>query len=80
MSEHWIQKAVGKPGALHKQLGVPRGKKIPAGTLAKAAHAGGKLGQRARLAETLKHLQHSSYGAAADKFNDGLLKKAPLSK
>jgi hypothetical protein len=29
----WIQKAVSKPGALHKQLGVPEGEKIPAETL-----------------------------------------------
>lgn len=50
----WIQAAIGKPGALHKQLGVPAGEKIPAKKLAKAAKAPGKLGQRARLAETLK--------------------------
>lgn len=56
MAEKWIQKAIKKPGALHKQLGVPMDKKIPAGTLAKAAKAPGKLGQRARLAQTLKKL------------------------
>lgn len=50
----WIQEAIGKPGALHRQLGVPQGEKIPAKKLAKAAKAPGKLGQRARLAETLK--------------------------
>ena len=50
----WIQGAIKKKNALHKQLGVPEGKKIPAGKLAKAAKAGGKLGQRARLAKTLK--------------------------
>ncbi len=50
----WIAGAIKKPGALHKQLGVPEGKNIPTKTLAKAAKAGGKLGQRARLAETLK--------------------------
>ena len=50
----WIQAAIGKPGALHKQLGVPAGEKIPAKKLAKAAKAGGTLGRRARLAETLK--------------------------
>ena len=50
----WIAGAIKKPGALHKQLGVPAGEKIPAKKLAKAAQAGGKLGQRARLAETLK--------------------------
>lgn len=52
----WIQDAIKpeKRGALHKQLGVPEGKKIPAKTLAKAAKAPGKLGQRARLAKTLR--------------------------
>jgi hypothetical protein len=52
----WIQSAIRKPGALHKQMGVPAGKKIPAGKLAKAAKSGGKLGQRARLTETLKKM------------------------
>ena len=54
MAEKWIQKAIKKPGALHKELGVPEGKKIPKMKLEKAAHAGGKLGKRARLAETLE--------------------------
>jgi hypothetical protein len=54
--EKWIQGAIKKPGALHKELGVPEGKKIPAKKLEKAAKAGGKLGQRARLAETLKKM------------------------
>ena len=54
MAEKWIQKAIKKPGALHKTLGVPAEKKIPAKTLAKAAKAPGKLGQRARLAKTLR--------------------------
>lgn len=52
----WIQDAKIKKGALHKELGVPQGKKIPAKKLAKAAKAGGKEGQRARLAQTLKKL------------------------
>lgn len=56
MAEKFIQKAIKKPGALHKQLGVPEGKKIPAKKLDKAAEKGGKLGQRARLAKTLKKL------------------------
>lgn len=50
----WIQRIGMKKGALHKQMGVPAGKKIPAAKLAKAAKAGGTLGKRARLAETLK--------------------------
>ena len=54
MAEKWISKAIKKPGSLHKQLGVPADKKIPAKTLAKAAKAPGKLGQRARLAKTLR--------------------------
>lgn len=49
-----IAKAIKKPGALHEQMGVPKGKKIPAKALAKAAKAPGKLGQRARFAQVLK--------------------------
>lgn len=56
MSKKWIQKAIKHPGALHKELGVPENKKIPAKKLNKAAKAGGKLGKRARLAKTLKGL------------------------
>ena len=59
MAEKWIQKTgIAKhKGALHKELGVPEGKKIPAKKLAKAAKAGGKEGRRARLAETLKGMK-----------------------
>jgi hypothetical protein len=39
---------------LHKALKVPGDKKIPAGKLAKAAKAPGKLGKQARLAQTLR--------------------------
>jgi hypothetical protein len=49
-----ISKAIKKPGALRAQLGTPKGKKIPAAKLAKAAKAPGKLGQRARFAQMLK--------------------------
>ena len=55
--EKWIQKAVKKPGALHTQLGIPAGEKIPAEKLAAAAEQGGKLGKRARLAMTLRKLK-----------------------
>lgn len=54
MAEKWIQKAIKKPGVLKKALGVSADKKIPAKTLEKAAKAPGKLGQRARLAKTLR--------------------------
>ena len=53
----WIQKAVKKPGALRRSLGVKKGKKIPAKKLAKAVKKGGKLGQRARLAETFAKMR-----------------------
>lgn len=53
----WISSAIKHPGALHRQLGVPPGQKIPAAKLAKATHASGVLGRRARLAETLKGLK-----------------------
>ena len=53
----WIQKAIKKPGALRAQLGAKPGKPIPAGKLAKAAKSKGKLGQRARLAQTLKKMK-----------------------
>ena len=56
MAEKWIQKAVKKPGALRSALGVKEGKTIPAKKLAKAAKAPGKMGQRARLAQTLRKL------------------------
>jgi len=57
MAEKWIQKAIKKPGALRSSLGVKAGQKIPAGKLAKAAKAPGKMGQRARLAQTLRGLK-----------------------
>jgi len=57
MAEKWISKAIKKPGALRSALGVKEGQKIPAGKLAKAAKAPGKMGQRARLAQTLKKMK-----------------------
>ena len=54
MAEKWIQKAIQKPGALRKSLGVAEGKKIPAKKLEAATKKPGKLGQRARLAKTLR--------------------------
>lgn len=54
---NWIKGAIKKPGQLHKDLGVPQGKSIPAKKLAAAAKKPGKVGQRARLAETLKGMK-----------------------
>lgn len=55
--KNWIAGAIKKPGALRAELGVKAGEKIPAKKLASAAKKSGKIGQRARLAETLKGLK-----------------------
>jgi len=57
MAKKWIQKAIKKPGALRKELGAKLGKPIPAAKLAAAAKKPGKVGKRARLAETLKGMK-----------------------
>lgn len=53
MAKHWIAKMHMKKGALHKELGVPEGQKIPEKKLEMAEKKGGKEGKRARLARTL---------------------------
>ena len=57
MAEKWIKKAIKKPGALRSALGVKEGKPIPAKKLEAAAKKPGKMGQRARLAQTLKKMK-----------------------
>ena len=52
--KNFIAEAIKRPGALRKELGAKPGKPIPAGKLEAAAKKPGKLGQRARFAETLK--------------------------
>ena len=55
----WISKAIKHPGALHRQLKVPAGEKIPAAKLAKAAHSDDALlRKRASLARVLKSFHH----------------------
>lgn len=56
MSKNWIAGAIRKPGALHEQLGIPQGQRIPHAQLLSAAKAGGTLGRRANLALTLGKL------------------------
>jgi hypothetical protein len=55
----WIQHALRhhKKGSLHRQLGIPVGKKIPLTVLRAAAKSPGLLGQRARLALNLRNLR-----------------------
>ena len=57
--KNWIQGAIKKPGALRKSLKIKKGQKIPLKKLQSAAKKGGKLGQRARLAITLRRLSRS---------------------
>ena len=58
MSTHFIKSAIKKKGALHRMLGIPMGHKIPESMIDAAAKKKGKLGQRARFAETLEHMRH----------------------
>ena len=58
--QKFIQKAIKKPGALRKSLGIKKGEKIPASKLKAAAKKKGKLGQRARFAMTLNKLRKKS--------------------
>jgi hypothetical protein len=55
--KRWIQGAIKHKGALHKELGVPEGEKIPHEKLVEAAQKGGTLGRRARLAITLGRMK-----------------------
>jgi hypothetical protein len=54
--KNWIEGAIKKPGQLKRDLGIPHDQPIPAATLAKAAKRPGKVGQRARLAQTLRKM------------------------
>lgn len=56
-TKNWIAGAIKKPNALHEELHVPKGKKIPKAKLKKATKAKGIEGKRARLAVTLGKLR-----------------------
>lgn len=58
MAEKWIAKATKNKGKLHRKLGVPEGKKIPAKKLAKAAKSKSPtLRKEVALAKTLSKLR-----------------------
>lgn len=62
MEKKWIGKAIRHPGALHRELGVPEGEKIPAKKLEKAAHSKNpRLRKRAQLAKTLKRMHRRGH-------------------
>lgn len=52
--DKWIQNVHMKKGALHREMGVPEGDKIPAEKLEAASKKGGKIGRRARFAQELE--------------------------
>ena len=55
--KNFIQGAIKHPGALHKELHVPQGQKIPTKKLEKATHSKNPLmRKRANLAKTLRKL------------------------
>jgi hypothetical protein len=69
-----------KKGALHRELDVPTGKKIPAKKLDKAAHSDNPLlKKRAVLAETMKHeWHHHSHAESYHPHHDSeVVKHAP---
>jgi len=77
----WIGKAIEKPGALRKSLGVKKGETIPEKKLEAASEKGGKLGKRARLAETLKRMNRKTGGPVPGGTIDiGEMKKGPKAK
>ena len=57
MAGNWMKAAVKNPGGLHRALGVPKGKTIPAGRVAAAAKSKGHLGKMGRLAQTFARLR-----------------------
>jgi hypothetical protein len=52
-----IDKAINHPGALHRDLNVPEGERIPVSKLLEAAKGDSKTAQRARFALTLERLR-----------------------
>lgn len=55
---NWIAKATKNKGGLHKSLGVPAGKKIPASKISKATHSKNPtIKKQANLAKTLSKLR-----------------------
>lgn len=51
VGNHWMQDVHPKKGALHQQMGIPKGRKISTGALEKATHAKSPLERkRANLA------------------------------
>lgn len=57
LAKNFIKAATKNKGGLHRSLGIPEDQPIPEGKIRAAAKRPGKVGQQARLAETLKGLR-----------------------
>ena len=68
--KNWIKGAIKKPGSLRRSLGIKKGQKIPARKLAAAAKKPGKLGKRARLAQTLRKMKKGEFNGYEKKEGD----------
>ena len=67
-ADNWIAGATKHKGALHKELGVPEGKKIPEKKLKKAEHSDNPTERkRADLAVTLKRMNKADGGETKSK-------------
>ncbi len=56
--KNWIAGAIKHPGALHRELNVPEGKKIPAKKMEKAVKSPNpKIRKQAALAKTLAKIR-----------------------
>lgn len=58
MANNFIKSAIKHPGALRRTLGAKKGQPIPRKKLVAAAKKDGVTGRRARLALTLRSLNH----------------------
>jgi hypothetical protein len=58
MAKNWIAGAIKHPGALHRELGVPEGQKIPSAKLEAAKkNASPRVMKMINLANTLKKMK-----------------------
>lgn len=64
--KNWIKGAIKHPGALHREMGIAEGKKIPVKKLQGAIKKGGKEGKRAQLAMTLRGFRKNKKAKPGD--------------
>lgn len=63
MAKNWVKGAVKRPGALHRELGIPQDQTIPAKKLVKAEHSSNpRERKQANLAKTLGKMHKRGRG------------------